>query len=216
MTTIGFIGSGNIGSTLARLAMDDGYQVVMSNSRGPETLTGLVDELGTSARADTAEGAAAAGDVVVVTVPLRSYHEVPREPLRGKVVVDTNNYYPQRDGNIAELDEEKTTVSELLQQHLPESKVVKAFNHIRAGVLASQGKPSGTPGRLALALAGDDDAAKQTVAGLIETFGYDAVDLGPLSEGWRVQRDTPAYTVELDAGGLRAAAATAKRYRDMT
>ena len=96
----------------------------------PETLADLVDELGPHARAATAAEAAAAGDIVVVTVPLKAYREVPVEPLRGKVVIDTNNYYPERDGHIAELDDESTTTSELLQAHLPESRVVKAFNNI--------------------------------------------------------------------------------------
>lgn len=129
MTTIGLIGSGNIGSTVARLAVEAGYDVVLSNSRGPETLADLVAELGPHASAATAPEAAAAGDIVVVTVPLSAYREVPVDPLRGKVVIDTNNYYPQRDGHIAELDDESTTVSELLQAHLPESRVVKAFNN---------------------------------------------------------------------------------------
>jgi predicted dinucleotide-binding enzyme len=214
MTTIGLIGSGNIGSTLARLAVDHGHQVVLSNSRGPQTLDALVAELGPGARADTAAGAAAAGDVVVVTIPLGNYRQVPVEPLRGKVVVDTNNYYPQRDGRIAELDDERTTSSELLQAHLPGSRVVKAFNHIQAAHLADQGKPAGTPGRPALAIAGDDDEAKATVASLIDQFGFDVVDLGPLAEGWRVQPDTPGYGPELDAGGLRQAAADARRSGD--
>jgi predicted dinucleotide-binding enzyme len=127
MATIGLIGSGHIGSTVARLAVDAGHDVVLSNSRGPETLTDLVTELGPHARAASADEAAAAGDVVVVTVPLKAYRDVPVEPLRGKVVIDTNNYYPERDGHIAELDDESTTVSELLQAHLPDSHVVKAF-----------------------------------------------------------------------------------------
>src|SRR3954447_9395644 len=129
MTTWGFIGSGNIGSTVARLAIAAGHDVVLSNSRGPETLADLVAELGPHARAATPAQAAQAGDVVVVTIPLKAYREVPVEPLRGKVVIDTNNYYPQRDGHIAELDDESTTSSELLQAHLPESRVVKAFNN---------------------------------------------------------------------------------------
>jgi hypothetical protein len=114
MTTIGFIGSGNIGSQLARLAVQNGYDVVMSNSRGPETLTDLVAELGDHATAATAQEAAEQGDLVVVTVPLAAIETIPVEPLVGKVVIDTNNYYPQRDGQIAELDDESTTVSELL------------------------------------------------------------------------------------------------------
>ncbi|MDX6324746.1 MAG: 8-hydroxy-5-deazaflavin:NADPH oxidoreductase [Nocardioidaceae bacterium] len=193
MTTIGLIGSGNIGSTLAQLCVDAGYDVVLSNSRGPETLTDLVDRLGPRARAADATGAAEAGDIVVVTVPLKAYREVPVEPLRGKVVIDTNNYYPQRDGQIAELDDESTTTSELLQGHLPESRVVKAFNNIYADLLGTLNRPAGDPERSVLAIAGDDDGAKRTVTAYLDSIGYDAYDVGPLSEGWRFQRDTPAY-----------------------
>ena len=211
MTTIGFIGSGHIGSTLAKLAIDAGYDVVLSNSRGPQTLGGLVSELGPKARAATAEEAAAAGDVVVVTIPLRAYRTVPVAPLAGKVVIDTNNYYAQRDGEFPELDAEATTSSELLQQHLPASHVVKAFNQIYYAQLAAQGQPAGTPGRRALAIASDDTDAKKTVGALIDEFGYDAVDVGPLAEGRRYQPDTPAYNVRQDADELRAALAQATR-----
>src|SRR4051812_13951449 len=193
VTTIGLIGSGHIGSTVARLAVDAGHDVVLSNSRGPETLTDLVDDLGPHARAATASEAAAAGDIVVGTVPLKAYREFPAEPLRGKVVIDTNNYYPQRDGHIAELDDESTTVSELLQAHLPESHVVKAFNNIYFDHLGTLQRPSGSPERSVLAIAGDDDAAKKTVTALFDDLGYDAYDVGPLSEGWRYQRDPAAY-----------------------
>ena len=193
MTTIGLIGSGHIGSTLARLAVDAGYDVVLSNSRGPETLTDLVDQLGPQARAATAQEAAAAGDLVVVTVPLKAYRQVPVEPLAGKVVIDTNNYYPQRDDSIAELDDESTTVSELLQAHLPESHVVKAFNNIYFGHLASLARPAGDTERSVIAIAGDDDTAKKSVTDLLDRIGYDTVDAGPLAEGWRFQRDTAAY-----------------------
>jgi predicted dinucleotide-binding enzyme len=193
MATIGLIGSGHIGSTVARLAVDAGHDVVLSNSRGPETLTDLVTELGPHARAATADEAAAAGDVVVVTVPLKAYREVPVEPLRGKVVIDTNNYYPERDGHIAELDDESTTVSELLQAHLPGSHVVKAFNNIYFKHLGSLQRPAGSPERSVLAIAGDDEQAKKTVGELLDSLGYDAYDVGPLAEGWRYQRDTAAY-----------------------
>ncbi|MBM7805216.1 putative dinucleotide-binding enzyme [Geodermatophilus bullaregiensis] len=193
MTTIGLIGSGNIGSTVARLAVDAGHDVVLSNSRGPETLTDLVDQLGPRARAATAAEAAAAGDIVVVTVPLKAYREVPVEPLRGTVVIDTNNYYPERDGHIAELDDESTTTSELLQAHLPESRVVKAFNNVYVSHLGSLQRPAGHPERSVLAIAGDDAAAKQTVTEFLDSIGYDAYDVGPLAEGWRFQRDTAAY-----------------------
>ncbi|HSK33666.1 MAG TPA: NADPH-dependent F420 reductase [Propionicimonas sp.] len=214
MTTIGFIGSGRIGSQLARLAVAQGHTVVLSNSRGPETLTDLVAELGPNARAATPYEAAAAADIAVVTIPLRAIGTVPVEPLAGKIVIDTNNYYPARDGQIAELDSEETTVSELLQRHLPGSKVVKAFNHIMAAQLTTDGLPAGTPGRRALVVAGDDAGARATVAGLIDSFGFDVVEVSPLSEGWRIQRDTPGYVTRETAGTLPAALAAARRYRD--
>lgn len=215
MTTIGFIGSGHIGSQLARLAVAHGYDVVLSNSRGPQTLAGLVHELGPHARAATPAESAAAADLAVVTIPLRAVGTVPVEPLAGKVVVDTNNYYPQRDGHIAELDDETTTVSELLQRHLPTSKVVKAFNHIVFADLTTDGSPAGTPGRRALVAASDDDEARARVAALIDELGFDPVEVAPLSEGWRIQRDTPAYGIRRTADELRADMAAAKRYRDM-
>jgi predicted dinucleotide-binding enzyme len=214
MTTIGLIGAGHIGSQIARLAVARGYRVVISNSRGPETLTALVAELGPNARAATALDAAKAGDIVVVTVPLKSYREVPIEPLAGKVVIDTNNYYPQRDGHIPELDNESTTTSELLQAHLPASKVVKAFNHIYAAHLTTDGRPAGTANRRALVIAGDDREAKARVTNLLEQFGFDTVDAGPLKEGWRIQRDTPGYGPRRTADELRRDLAAAKRYAD--
>src|SRR5215468_7888319 len=183
MATIGFIGAGKIGSQLARLAVKNGYDVILSNSRGPETLSALVKELGPKARAGTPAAEAGGGDLVVVTVPLKAYREVPVEPLAGKIVIDTNNYYPQRDGHIRELDDESTTVSELLQAHLPKSKVVKAFNHIYAAELTKHGQPAGTPNRRALAIAGNDPKAKATVTQMLDAFGFDTVDAGPLAEG---------------------------------
>ncbi|MFJ4297676.1 NADPH-dependent F420 reductase [Curtobacterium sp. NPDC089689] len=215
MTTIGIIGAGNIGSQLARLAVQHGHEVVIANSRGPETLSDLVDELGASARAATRDEAAAAGEIVVVTTPLAAIDTIPVEPLVGKVVIDTNNYYPQRDGHIAALDDETTTTAELLQDHLPGAKVVKAFNHIAAPALTDEAEPAGTPDRRALVVAGDDEDAKRTVTDLIDAFGFDVVDAGPLAEGWRIQRDTPGYVVRLTAPELREALAAAKRYRDM-
>jgi predicted dinucleotide-binding enzyme len=214
MTTIGLIGAGHIGSQVARLAVAHGYAVVISNSRGPETLSALVADLGPRARAATATDAARAGDIVVVTVPLKNYRQVPVEPLAGKVVIDTNNYYPQRDGHIPELDDETTTTSELLQAHLPTSKVVKAFNHIHAPQLTTDGRPPGTRGRRALVIAGDDPGAKATVTALLDQFGFDTVDAGPLKEGWRIQRDTPGYGPRRTAEELRRDLAAARRYAD--
>jgi predicted dinucleotide-binding enzyme len=212
--TIGLIGAGHIGSQVARLAVKAGHDVVISNSRGPDTLADLVKELGPRARADTPDGAAAAGDIVVVTVPLKNYRDTPVAPLAGKIVIDTNNYYPDRDGHIAELDNESTTSSELLQAHLPSSKVVKAFNHIQAAHLTAHSQPAGTANRRGLVIAGDDAQAKTTVSALVDQFGFDVVDAGPLSEGWRIQPDTPGYGPRRTADELRKNLAAAKRYRD--
>src|SRR5262245_47903884 len=214
MATIGFIGAGKIGSQLARLAVKNGYDVVVSNSRGPESLAGLVKELGPRARAGTPAEAAAAADIAVVTIPLKNYRQVPVEPLAGKIVIDTNNYYPERDGHIAELDNESTTTSELLQAHLPTSKVVKAFNHLYAAALTTDGQPAGTENRRALVIAGDDLEAKAVVTRLLDQFGFDTVDAGPLKEGWRIQRDTPGYGPRRTAEELRNDLAAAKRYAD--
>ena len=215
MATIGLIGAGHIGSQIARAALKSGYDVVLSNSRGPETLSTLISELGPKARAATPAEAAKAADIAVVTVPLKAYRSVPVEPLAGKIVIDTNNYYPQRDGRIPELDNESTTTSELLQTHLPTSKVVKAFNHIYASQITTDGTSAGTPNRRALVIAGNDAEAKKAVTRLLDQFGFDTVDAGPLKEGWRIQRDTPGYGPRRTADELRKDLAAAKRYAEM-
>jgi predicted dinucleotide-binding enzyme len=212
--TIALIGAGHIGSQLARLATANGYNVVISNSRGPETLATLVAELGPKARAATPAEAAKADDIVIVTIPLKNYRQVPVEPLAGKIVIDTNNYYPQRDGHIAELDNESTTTSELLQAHLPTSKVVKAFNHIYAAELTTHRQPAGTENRRALVIAGDDPDAKTVITRLLDPFGFDTIDVEPLKEGWRIQRDTPGYGPRRTADELRKDLAAAKRYAE--
>jgi predicted dinucleotide-binding enzyme len=227
MTTVGLIGSGNIGGTVARLAVAAGHDVVLSNSRGPETLKDLVEELGPRARAATAREAAEVGDLVVVTIPLRAYRDVPVEPLAGKIVIDTNNYYPERDGQFPELDDESTTTSELLQRHLPDAEVVKGFNNIYFKHLLSLARPAGAADRSALAIAGDDAEAKARVTAFLDSLGYDTVDAGPLAEGWRFQRDTAAYAglysadpadwerpAPTNADKVRAALAAARRYAD--
>lgn len=211
MSTLGLIGSGNIGAAVAALAVATGHDVVLSNSRGPQTLTELVASLGPKASAGTARQAAEQGDIVVVTIPLRAYLSVPVAPLAGKIVIDTNNYYWQRDGHFAELDDGSSTSSELLAAHLPESRVVKAFNHIRSTELAVDGRPAGTPGRRALVIAGDDAEAKAVVTDLLDSFGYDVVDAGPLAQGWRFQPDTPAYGPTLTAPEMTAALTQATR-----
>ena len=213
MTTIGLIGAGHIGSQVARLAVANGHDVVISNSRGPDTLRELVQELGPRARAGSVEEAARSGEIVVVTIPLKAYRTVPAELLAGKVVIDTNNYYPARDGHIDELDRETATSTELLQRHLPKSRVVKGFNHIYAAELTTHGQKRGTPNRRALVIAGDDAAAKQTVTDLLDQFGFDTVDAGTAKDSWRIQPDTPGYGPRRNAEQLRADLAAAKRPR---
>jgi len=205
MTTVGIVGSGNIGGTLARLLVGAGHEVVLSNSRGPETLAGLVDELGPRARAATVPEAASAGEVVVVSVPFGRYRELPAEPFSGKVVVDTNNYYPGRDGRWPALDDGTTTSSEMLAAHLPGAHVVKALNTIYYVHLREQGVAPGTPGRRALPITGDSPEAKAVVAALLDDIGFDTVDLGDLASGRRQEPGTPVYNLRMTAEELRAA-----------
>jgi 8-hydroxy-5-deazaflavin:NADPH oxidoreductase len=222
MTTVGFVGSGSIGGTVARLAVAAGYDVVLSNSRGPETLAGLVSELGPQARAATPAEAAAAADVVVVSVPFHAHRQLPVKQLAGKVVLDADNYYPQRDGHVAELDEGRLTSAELEQRHLGTARVVKVFNTIGFRHLQSLPRPAGAADRTALTIAGDDAAAKRTARAFLDAIGYDAVDVGPLAESWRMQPGQPAvgppYGSFEDPAGtpasadkIRAAVAEAKR-----
>ncbi|GAA2479385.1 NAD(P)-binding domain-containing protein [Winogradskya humida] len=202
MTTIGFIGSGKIGGTLARLAVDAGHDVVLSNSRGPETLQDLAAQLGPRARAATVDEAAQAGDIVVATIPLKAFPEIPAGPLRGKIVIDTTNYNPDRDGRFAGIEDGTTTAGDLLQEHLPEAYVVKAFNNIFFKHLATLGRPSGAPDRSALPVAGNDPTAKTTVTALLNTLGYDTHDAGPLPESRRFAPGTPAHHAYLNPAGM--------------
>ena len=194
MTTLGIIGSGNIGSAIARLAVAADIPVVMTNSRGPESLADLVAELGPLATAGTVDQAAQAGDLVVLSVPLTAHTAIDPAPLRGKTMLDTSNYYPFRDGRIAELDEEKLTTSELVQRHFDGVSLVKAFSNILAHHIPQLARPSGAPDRTALPIAGDRGAAKEAAAGLIDRLGFDTVDAGPLAESWRFEPEAAAYT----------------------
>jgi len=204
---IGIIGSGNIGATTARLLAEAGHDVTIANSRGPESLTEVVSEIGPRATAGTVEDAARAGDVVVVAVPLRAYPDLPAEAFAGKIVVDANNYYPQRDGQIPELDREETTSSELLARHLTGARIVKSFNTMNFRPLGSDGRPDAPRAeRLAIYLAGDDEGAKEIVAGLIDEVGFAPVDTGSLHEGGaRQQPGSPIYNNPMPAEEAEAA-----------
>ena len=204
-TRVGIIGAGHVGATLARALVRAGHEVAISNSRAPDTLGTLIEELGPRARAVTAAEAAEFGEVVVVSVPFSRYREVPTEHFDGKVLIDTTNYDPQRDGYLDELDSDRTTSSELLQAHLPGARVVKAFNAIRWDRLRDEGRPAGDPERLGIPISGDDAVAKRIVAQLIEQIGFDPVDAGTLATGGRKhQPGSPFYTTEMRSGELRA------------
>lgn len=211
MTTVGIIGAGHIGSALAEGLAQRGYDVVIANSRGPETLTELTSRLGDRVRAATADEAAQAADWAIVTVPLKAIGDVPAAPLAGKIVLDTNNYYWERDGRIAALDENRTTTTRLVQDHLAGARVAKAFNHIPAADILTTGSPAGTPGRRALATASDHADAAAFVTEIYNAFGFDTVDVGSVDESWRVERDRPAYVVRQDADELRENLARATR-----
>ncbi len=211
MTTFGIIGAGNIGSNVARAVIAQGHDVILANSRGPETLTELIDSLGPQARAGSIDDAAATGEVVLVAVPLRAYPAIPVEPLAGKIVLDANNYYWERDGRIPSLDTGEATSTGLLQEHLPQSRVAKAFNHIRASEIPTTGSPAGRPGRRALATASDFPEAIAFVTALYDELGFDTVAITPLSESWRVERDRPAYGIPQTKGELEENLARAPR-----
>lgn len=192
--TVGFIGTGMIGGALARLAASSGYNVIVSNSRGPEVLAGFVAELGPTARAATVDELAEAADLVVASVPLGAYTALPSDRLAGKIVIDTMNYYPDaRDGKFAEIDAGKLTTSEMVQQHLAASKLVKALHNLDFHHLFANARPADHAERTTLPIAGDGPAEKQVVATFMDRIGYTAVDIGPLSESWRIEPGTPIY-----------------------
>ena len=195
---IGIIGSGHIGGTLAGSFIDAGHFVGISNAHGPDSLRTQVAQWGENACPMSVHDAAAFGEVVVVAVPFGRYGDVPAEPLRGKIVVDATNYYAQRDGRIAELEDDSTTSSELLQRHLAGARLVKGFNTMRWDHLKVEGREAGDPQRLAMAIAGDDDLAKRVVADLIDQIGFDPADAGRLGAGGRLlQPGSPVYAANL-------------------
>ncbi|MBZ4333308.1 NAD(P)-binding domain-containing protein [Corallococcus sp. AS-1-12] len=210
---IGIIGAGLIGGTLARRWTQLGHEVSIANSRGPDTLRDLAKETG--AKAVTVEEAAKAGEVVVVTIPQKAVPDLPKGLFanvpKDVVVIDTGNYYPVRDGSIPEL--EKGTVESEWVSKLIGRPVIKAFNNIYFSSLAEKGKPQGTPGRVALPIAGDPPEHRAKVLKLVEELGFDAIDAGSLADSWRQQPGTPVYTHDLDAAGVKKALAEAERSR---
>jgi predicted dinucleotide-binding enzyme len=196
---IGVIGSGKIGGTVARLAAAAGHEVAIANSRGPESVEPLAAEIGAKARAATVDEAAHFGVVILVAVPLMAIEELPASEMAGRIVIDAMNYYPNRDGHIAELDSDELTSSELTARHLHRSRVVKSFNTMRYTDLAERGdRDADYDDRLAMYIAGDDEDAKMTVAGLIDEFGFAPLDVGNLRDGGRqLQPGSPVYAESL-------------------
>lgn len=190
--TIGIIGAGLVGGATARLALDAGYSVVLSNSRGPETISGLVQELGPLARAGTVGEAVAAADIVSISLPLANVETLPAGKLAGKVVIDQTNYYPEFWRHV-ELDKAELTSSELVQRHLKDSVVVKALHNLDWNHMYSNARPQNDPARTTLPIAGDDAAAKHVVTQFLETVGYHVVDSGSLAQSWRIEPNTPIY-----------------------
>ena len=207
---IGVIGAGFIGRAVAELALAAGHEVMLSNSRGPQTMSSVLSGL-PGVQIGSAENAATFGDVVLVAIPFEHYRSVPAQWLEGKTVMDANNYYPDRDGHIPVLDRFETTTSRLLAEHFYQSNVVKVFNAIFAPELTQDARPHGAPDRRALPVAADDAGAKAQVIRLLDELGFDAVDAGNLDESWRFERAKPAYCVPLDQVGLKAALAAAER-----
>lgn len=217
MAIIGIIGAGEVGSNIARAAIASGYRVVIANSREPETLAQLVEDLGPAARAATAAEAATAGDFAVVAVPLKLVNDMPAAELAGKVLIDTNNYMPWRDGHYAIIDSGEKTEHELRQEQLPASMVVKAFTHIQAPRIISWGRPAGDPERLALAASSDFPEAVDLVAHLYDQFGFDTVDNSPLQNSWRTRPGQPAWKQERQTKAeLLANLTAARRHREPT
>ncbi|MDX5458666.1 NADPH-dependent F420 reductase [Micromonospora tulbaghiae] len=205
---IGIIGSGHIGGTLTRRLRSLGHGVAVANSRGPQSLTDLAAESG--ARAVSVEEAVQGAELVVIAIPLRAVPQLPAALFDGKLVVDANNYYSQRDGDIPELLDRSLSSSRWTADHLKGARVVKVFNNIQAAHLMDQGKPAGTAGRIALPVAADDADAKRIVMGLVDELGFDPVDAGTLDESWRQQPDTPVYGTDRDADGVREGLAAAR------
>lgn len=205
MTTIGFIGSGRIGGALAQLAVAAGHDIVLSNSRGPDSLRETAARLGSRARAATTSEAATAGDLVVVAIPVRTHRQVPADLLRGRVVIDTLNYDPARQGAVPEIEAGDTPPHLLLQTHLRDAYVVKAFSTVFFKHLPQLARPAGAPDRSAVPIASDHAAAKTAVTTLIDSLGFDPYDVGPLAESRRFAPGTPAQLAHLDPDGMFAA-----------
>lgn len=213
MEKIGIIGAGFVGQACAKLFMQAGYQVMISNSRGKNTLFSVASNIG--CQIGQQQEAIEFGDIILIAIPFSHYKSLPADLLSNKIVIDAMNYYPDRDGHIDALDHHQTTTSEMVAAHLNQSRIVKVFNAIFAKDMVKDAKPNDKQHRRALPIAGNDQQAKQIAEKLLERVGYDYVDVGSLAESWRFERAKPAYCRPLEREPLIEALALASRTEEL-